>query len=135
MFDEFGLPVVAPFFMSDSGSGSLGGESGEGEGSGNGTPGSPDPAAGGGGVDTPAPGGGEGAGEGGEGSSPQPSSSAPSPRAAEDWRDKRIATLTRRLKELAERQNGQQQAQPPTPASGLSQADVDRLADQRAREL
>jgi len=132
MFDEFGRPVVVFFRMSESGS--LGGESGTDTG---GAPGGSDPAGGsGGGVDTPADGaGGEGAGEGGEGSSPE-TKPVPSQRATEDWRDRRIATLTRRLKEIGERGQGTAAAPPPAPGpTGYSQADVDRLADQRAREL
>lgn len=130
MFDEFGKPVVAPVWMSDSGAGSLGGDSGA-SGASDSSPGEPG-SAGEGGVDTPASGG-EGAG-GEEGSGAGPASGAPpaSKQAEADWRDKRIATLTRRLKEAQEQ--GRQEP-PLPPPNGFSQADVDRLADQRAREL
>ena len=117
--------------MSDSG-GSLGGDP-----AGDGQPATPGvPSTGDGGlVDPPSPGA-EGAGEERAGqAAPEPAPSAPQ-QPQQDWRDKRIATLTRRLKEFQER-GGQQQPQQPAPApnQGYNQADIDRLAEQRAREL
>lgn len=124
--------------MSDSG-GSLGGDPAA-EGLNPPTPGVP--SAGDGGQVDPSSPGAEGAGDGHAGQaagagvqpSPEPAPSAPQQQQS-DWRDKRIATLTRRLKEFQER--GGQAPQQPTPQqnSGYSQADIDRLAENRAREL
>ena len=129
MFYRLGSPEVPWYWMSDSGAGSLGGDSGAGQGSDSaaGDPGS----TGEGGVDTSGSGGEEAGGEGAAaGQQPTPPAA---PKEA-DWRDKRISTLTRRLKEMQER--GQQQPPPPAvPTGSLTQADVDRLAESRAREL
>lgn len=62
--------------------------------------------------------------------SPPPSPEPPQPQATPDWRDKRIATLTRRLRELQERPPEAPQPQPPN----QQQADQ-ALINQRAREL
>lgn len=136
MFYRIGPPEVGWHWMSDTGGSLGGGPSGDGNPSTTGAP----SADGGGVVDAP-PSGAEGAGEGlagqAAGASSQPStdpapSSPAQPQA--DWRDKRIATLTRRLKEFQE-QGRQQPAAPTTPQQGFNQADIDRLAEQRAREL
>lgn len=72
-----------------------------------------------------------GEGDGVPPTSPPPSTEPPQP----DWRDKRIATLTRRLREL------QEKGPPPTPAPTTTQpplqppTDLDALVNQRAREL
>jgi len=69
-------------------------------------------------------------GEGGDGKSESlGEAKAPSP-PEPDWRDKRIATLTRRLKELQERP-----PQPPTPPVPGSQQDIDLKIEARAREM
>lgn len=137
MFNRFGASEVGWCWMSEAG-GSLGGDP-AGEGASPPTPGVP--STGGGGQVDPSPSGAEGAGEGlagqaaGAGGQPstEPAPSAPQ-QPQSDWRDKRIATLTRRLKEFQERGNGQQQPQQQSP-QGFSQSDIDRLAEQRAREL
>jgi hypothetical protein len=55
------------------------------------------------------------------------------PPAPSDWRDKRIATLTRRLREMQERQGQPSEAKPPAqaPQPQMDQA----VIDQRAREI
>ena len=128
-FRGLGEPDVAWNWMSESGAGSGGdpGTSSTSDGE-SGDPGS----AGEGGVDTPASGG-EGAGGEGGAAGSSPTSPAASAKTEADWRDKRIATLTRRLREAQEK--GQQPAPDWTPPGQLSQADVDRLAEQKAREL
>lgn len=136
MMNELGEPVVGPVWMSDSGSGSLGGGSGGANGQPDGgSPGSPS-QAGEGGVDTPGPGGG---GAADVGTAPgQESAQAPPPqRETPDWRDKRIATLTRRLRELQEQQGQPPVRQPSAPEgpTGLTQNDIDRLAEQKAQSL
>lgn len=131
MFNRFGTSEVGWCWMSDTG-GSLGGDP-----SGEGVPATPGvPSAGDGGQVDPSSSGAEGAGEGHAGQaagaggqpSPEPAPSAPQ----SDWRDKRIATLTRRLKEFQERGPA---TPPPQQQNGYSQSDLDRLAESRAREL
>lgn len=67
-----------------------------------------------------------------------PPTVTPPPTEPQDWRDKRIATLTRRLRELQERPA----TPPPTPAGTAPPApplqpptDLDALVNQRAREM
>lgn len=75
----------------------------------------------------PAAGAGEGEGANRAEETPPPSQAAEPPQP--DWRDKRIATLTRRLREL------QQQPQQPPQQPPQSQVPEQALIDQRAREL
>ena len=70
----------------------------------------------------------EGEGQQQQEAPPQPQEAKPEPQV--DWRDKRIATLTRRLRELQER-NAVPPEQPPPSAEQLSQQQI----EQRAREL
>lgn len=133
MFFPFSASEPGWLWMSDSG-GSLGGApAGDDDGS-------THPSAegtGDAGVDNSSSGP-EGGGEvAGQRESPPPSpTQAPPP---SDWRDKRIAALTRKLREMQDR--GQAPAQPPQaqppqpPSQPFSQQDIDRLAEQRAREL
>lgn len=75
--------------------------------------------------DTPAP------------SPPPPTTEPPLP---PDWRDKRIATLTRRLREMQERTNGNAAPPPATTTPPATQplqppTNLDELVNQRAREM
>lgn len=82
------------------------------------------------------PGEGEGAERtAGESGAPQqqPTESQPSPQP--DWRDRRIATLTRRLRELQEKQPPVQGAPPTAQPTAQPQAPDQALIDARAREL
>jgi hypothetical protein len=76
---------------------------------------------------------GEGASTQGTEPSPQPTPE-PAPSATPDWRDRRIATLTRRLREMQE-----SQPRPTAPPVPSQQPDVTQLSNQqieaRAREL
>lgn len=75
------------------------------------------------------------------GASPQETPAPPPPTTteppAQDWRDKRIATLTKRLRELQEKGNAPAPAPEPTatPAPLQPPTNLDALVNQRAREL
>lgn len=77
-------------------------------------------------------------GEGeGEGPPPGPETPPPTTEPVQDWRDKRIATLTRRLRELQEKGPPAPAPAPAAqPAAPLSPpTDLDALVNQRAREM